>query len=444
MDLAFDASEVSPSSTSAGSVIQSLGLGMFCYQSPSPAIVTVTWGCTVLGMASTTSAGELAVAEFALKGNTGCARFHIVTYGPPDGGDLITGSYTIDAATPGAQQNTYGGDITVNLADGSVGCAAPPLTVTPTETPFPSVKATNTPLPTDTPTPIGTEGVAAKDVALVIDRSGSMADAPCTGPNDQSGCKIHEAKSAANSFIDQLIARSGFTKVGYAPFAGCYNPPLSNALCVPAPAPSNVLTSVNCNSPGASLVACLFADPTTAHNLINATQPNGGTNLCSGLSEGLKILRGPGNQLANPTTKDVVVLLTDGDNEYDASTSTGLDAACVPTGALGNDLCNSVRSGANRSLDLKTHQIARAMKANNTEIFIIQMYSDSCAPPDAIYSASDCNSNVGNADPPLVASPRLLQCMASSSPGTNDHYFKTNDATTLTSIMQVIAGMIKS
>jgi hypothetical protein len=287
------------------------------------------------------------------------------------------------------------------------------------------------------------------DSAVIIDRSGSMGDSPCSGANGQTGCKIHEAKSAANNFVDQLVTGSGNTKAGFAAYSGCYNPPLNNAVCVPRP--GDPLTPANCNLVGTYQVACLNAAVANTHTLINNTQPNGTTNICLGLKQGQKILAGPGNQNVvgspdyDPATKRFIVLLTDGANVWDATTAAGVDAACVPTGVTGGSTaCNTMRvlNDINAQLDVKTLQLATLLKAN-TEIFTVQVYDNSCVPPNATYTPPQCNTQVGNRDPVRIASARLLQCIATT-PEKNDHYFKTNDATTLGDIFTKVAYEIAS
>ncbi len=91
-------------------------------------------GCVVFGTYANASAGTLMRITLTPKTPAGCSNLHLFTYGPPDGGDVATGTYTLDAQSANPQQNTYGLDITVNLADGSTGCDATP-SVSPTATP---------------------------------------------------------------------------------------------------------------------------------------------------------------------------------------------------------------------------------------------------------------------------------------------------------------------
>ena len=62
---------------------------------------------------------------------------------------------------------------------------------------------------------------------------------------------------------------------------------------------------------------------------------------------------------------------------------------------------------------------------------------------NAIPGSSYCSSaNIGNSSPDTVADQRLLKCIASSSAGTNDHYFRANTATDLPGIFSTIAQTI--
>lgn len=135
VNLIYDGSLLSPAGFGAGPVLESLGTGVICVHDTFPS--STVWSCSAIGGVSTASAGVLADATFRVTAATGCTQLHIETYGPPDGGDSTTGTYTMaDVGEPPfdtimVQQNAYGPDITVNVADGSTGCGASPL---PTQT----------------------------------------------------------------------------------------------------------------------------------------------------------------------------------------------------------------------------------------------------------------------------------------------------------------------
>ena len=60
----------------------------------------------------------------------------------------------------------------------------------------------------------------------------------------------------------------------------------------------------------------------------------------------------------------------------------------------------------------------------------------------AVFSNSQCNSLVGNSNGDNIADRRLLKCISSSTPGTNDHYFEVQTAAQLPDVFQVIAFKI--
>ncbi len=289
------------------------------------------------------------------------------------------------------------------------------------------------------------------DSVATIDRSGSMAFG-CTGgvggpQNDASGCPIKEARDAANNFVDYLVNGSNITKIAYNPYTGCYRPPGNDANCVPA----MPIDGGNCDTPPASSqITCLNVNPFYAHQKINQTMAQGYTNLCLGLFEAMALLDGPQSQAGNPETKRFQVLLSDGDNFYNADAynapppnTNPPPAACTPTTPnqdLAGGSCSNGPPGVNeQSLDIKTAQFAQTMKADaeNVEIYVIGL--SVCDADDLIMDTGDCDAiGVDNAGDG-VADQRLLKCVASSTPGTNDHYFPTNDANDLGDIFQLVA-----
>ncbi|MDE3096831.1 MAG: hypothetical protein KGK07_12660 [Chloroflexota bacterium] len=155
--VAFDTSLLTYTTGTSGGALETSGAPTFCAP-PMTFSGRANIGCVILGQASTTSAGTLANLTFARKAAAGCVTLHVFTYGPPDGGDTTTGTFTI--SPPSApnwdvpQQNTYGPDVSVNLADGSTGCAGPAATATPTPTATGTPRAwTATPTMTPSPTP---------------------------------------------------------------------------------------------------------------------------------------------------------------------------------------------------------------------------------------------------------------------------------------------------
>ncbi|MHB8514986.1 MAG: hypothetical protein ACYDCT_06305 [Dehalococcoidia bacterium] len=162
ISLSFDNSLLSFTQGTPGGALETSGQQTFCV----PGTVLhgrASFGCAALGSIGTTSAGTLANLTFARKATTGCVTLHLFTYGPPDGGNSTTGTFTVSGSLPGSaivQQNTYDPDVSVDLADGSTGCAGPAATPTPTATgtprawtATPTMTATSTAVPTATSTP---------------------------------------------------------------------------------------------------------------------------------------------------------------------------------------------------------------------------------------------------------------------------------------------------
>jgi hypothetical protein len=124
--------------------------------------------------------------------------------------------------------------------------------------------------------------------------------------------------------------------------------------------------------------------------------------------------------------------------------------------------CNTEQKPRERQLDVRTLQLANAIKAQGVEIFVVAFaggvpncYLDQNVKYDD-HKPSDCGVITDNAAYPIgqsgpdgytnSATPnpnvRLLQCIASSNPGTKDHYFYANDASELQGIFTQIASQI--
>jgi hypothetical protein len=295
------------------------------------------------------------------------------------------------------------------------------------------------------------------DSVIAIDASGSMGGSlgNCNSTETNVGCKIREARIAANNFVDVLVNGSPITKVGYTPYRDCYDPPLiGGSNCIGSMTP---LTFVNCDTPPASSqISCLNTASATAHGKINATKPGGSTNICYGLFESKVILDGPGNQALQSSpffdekTKRFAVILTDGDNSYNSSHfNAGQNSPpteCRPSNPsqdLAGGNCSSSQGTNERDLDVKTKQFTDAMKAANIEIYVVGLNVCGTNSPSQFATASYC-SGIGNTNGDATADRRLLKCIASSTDGTNDHYFETNNATALGDIFQHVAYEIAS
>jgi hypothetical protein len=287
-------------------------------------------------------------------------------------------------------------------------------------------------------------GTVPVDAVMGIDATGSMGASPCNGSQNNSGCPIYEARNAANTFVNTLLPSTA-TQVGATRFRGCFNPPDSNSGCIPT---SSVVNLTNSASTLTSTISGFTA--------VGGT----GTNVCGGLKKVDDILFGTGHSTAS-NTRRYIILLTDGDNTYNSASyvsgSPGSpDAACRPTTSPSSSDsytstgCSSPSGGApgttsqtrERQIDTETKTEADALKAAGVEIYIVGLGvcgTDDGNTPSSSYCSS---SKIGNSDPDTVADQRLLKCIASSTNGTNDHYYTTSDPTQLSSIFGQIAQSI--
>lgn len=270
---------------------------------------------------------------------------------------------------------------------------------------------------------------AVLDTVILLDATGSMAEPPCNATQTNAGCPIKEARDAANSIVDVLAGgASGVSKVAYAPYNHCYNPPRSHPSCVT----------------GANVVG-LTTSRATLHAAVNSTtvvSSGAQTNICVALLRAQQLISGPGSRSG---ARRSIVLLADGDNNY---SRTAYDpaigyppAACRPSNPT-FDI--AIYSGCRPAwtqemeLDTKTWQVATQLKNNGVEIYVVGFGvcgSDSGQQASASYCAG-----IGNTAHDDIADRRLLKCVASSP----DHYFEEASASQLTATFQAIAWEIAS
>jgi hypothetical protein len=316
-------------------------------------------------------------------------------------------------------------------------------------------------------------GTQFMDVALVLDSTNSMQGNPIT-----------QAKQATEDFKDILLGNnpSGNVGVGFTPFRGCYRADSPYAY---APLPSSKSNCVHQENQ----VTYLGTDSTLLSNRIDAIDATGGsgTNVCNGLAKGWEILDGSGNHLAEDGNLRFLILLSDGDNNYNGSyayedspydsphtynsypcrpwlsctsplnvgesnySSNPCEDDTIGTSDVGELDDSSPSSGCGstnskrreRQSDRETYEIAEAMKNETEEIIIFVVAFGACSGDSATtYTDAQCDSQIGNADSENIADQRLLKCIASSAATTNDHYFYTNDADDLPGIFTAIANQI--
>jgi hypothetical protein len=265
------------------------------------------------------------------------------------------------------------------------------------------------------------------DAVVGLDVTGSMRRPPCDITLQNDGCPIWEARQAAHGFVDILLNREGgATQIGVAPYRGCYNPPRLFVNCVSG---DNVID--------------LTADGTTVHAGIDAVMPEGatGTNVCLALHKSTELLRGP-NAQPGERTRRFIVLLTDGDNTYNAN-SFGEGAppeACRPLDAATSDeytgtQCHDAQP-REIELDVATHAYASEVKAQGIQVYVVGFAV--CGADDGQTAGPAYCSGIGGSAHDNAADQRLLKCIASS-PG---HFHRVSSAEELSNIFQLIAWEI--
>jgi Flp pilus assembly protein TadG len=277
-------------------------------------------------------------------------------------------------------------------------------------------------------------GIVPSDTVLMVDATGSMGASPCNGSQNNSGCPIWEAKQAAHAFNDLFLGSdSSMTQVGYAPFRGCHNPPRTYSGCTT-------------NTQRVDLTSTK-SGVTSAINATNALGGSG-TNVCLALFKAREMFNGPNAQTAGNTVKSLVIL-SDGDNTYNVNSYSSSQGApptsCRPSsGASSSDgdvssNCTGAQS-RERSVDTRTKTLADTLRGEGVEIYVIAFGvcgSFNTNTPTAAYCGG-----IGNGDHDNTADQRLLKCIASSTPGTNDHYYRVPTAADLPAVFEEVARAI--
>lgn len=302
-------------------------------------------------------------------------------------------------------------------------------------------------------------GIQAIDTYLAIDATGSMGDSPCSAYQTQSGCPIKEAKDAAIEFTDILLddaPGSSLTQVGVGAFRGCYYEPRSvveqgtgRQRCITL---SQMVTDLSTDkSYLTSRISGIWAIDHTAGT--PPLQPSNGTgsNVCLAMYKGAygssSILFDPNHGQTASNTLKILVILSDGDNNYAGSLvyqSSPLfpPVECRPSQyytSSDNYLDSSCRSAQTRerSVDTKTKTLADTLKSQGVEIYVVGFGVCGTA------NSNLCNpSLIGGTSHDNTADRNLLKCIASSTSGTNDHYFEASTASQLPDIFSQIAREI--
>jgi hypothetical protein len=316
-------------------------------------------------------------------------------------------------------------------------------------------------------------GIQAVDTYLAIDATGSMGDSPCTAYQTQSGCPIKEAKDAATNFTNILLndTSASYTKVGVGAFRGCYNPPRSSLYdgrerCVTV---SQMVTDLSTNKSYVnSRISGIWAIGHTSGTAPLQPDSGSGTNVCLAMYKGAVGtsfgLFGPNGQTATNTLK-ILVILSDGDNTYNGdvvyqSSPQSPPTDCRPASGYSSSdpylgstcfTSSSLYEGGHRyyysdqtremSMDTKTKTLATTLKNSGVEIYVVGFGVCGTNDPNQFPTTSYCNG-IGNSNYDSVADRRLLKCIASSTTGTNDHYFEVTTASQLPDVFGQIARQI--
>jgi Flp pilus assembly protein TadG len=250
------------------------------------------------------------------------------------------------------------------------------------------------------------------DLVMVLDETGSMR-----------GQDLANAQAAARQLVGMLLPDpTGNTAVGLAPFRMSYfggrNCRWYWYECVPN-----------------SHIVGLTGNSSALLSAINRLSGDGNTNICMGLWKGSQILFGPGGH-TDPDTRRIIVLLSDGDNNPHHRADSTWPAECD----FGRD--SSIGAGCNTSdsvtniLDRKTYELARSLKARGVEIYVVGF--GLCGTNDRTEPCDPGKIGTGGADNDR----NLLKCIASSTPGTTDHYFEAENTSELVSIFRAIGAGI--
>jgi hypothetical protein len=220
---------------------------------------------------------------------------------------------------------------------------------------------------------------------------------------------------AANGFVDFLFGTGTSSRVGEASFNFCYYDP--------PPTPPVLNNGQNqCISQQQHTIG--LTDETAAaelHDTINSNIAWGGRNVCVGLLKAQELLSD-----ARDDVKKTLLLLTDGDNNfnYNTSTATYPPPECRSIGPAQQSVVCSSAIGAELDMDTKTAALAAELKASGVEIYVIGF--DVCG-MDGLNTDDGSTQTtpgycgaVGNGDNDRKADQRLLKCVASSP----NHFFR--------------------
>jgi hypothetical protein len=276
---------------------------------------------------------------------------------------------------------------------------------------------------------------AAIDLGMSIDDTGSMDSGCNSTQTDTDGtCPIREAREGAKVLIDIVGVGdgSGIAAGSMVPARGCYNSSGSGG-CVDFSGSGNKVIDLTTNK-------------TTLVNGINALVAAGGsgTNICTGaFYSGDRVLNSPA---ARTNARKVVVILSDFANTGGSQTpfpSPYSSTKCARSGSTTNAHINAQ--------DRKTLEEVNLHKAAGVEFFVIGYNISGTATTEAcnsgntwsttILAGSQSGTRDSSTDP---WDRRLAKCVASSTAGTNDHYFEAPTSAALNAAFTQIGKIIST
>jgi hypothetical protein len=310
-------------------------------------------------------------------------------------------------------------------------------------------------------------GVVPVDAYITLDATGSMNDGNGTPGestedcnNTQTGgrtgslvCPIHEAKEGAEAFVDTLIADGSTdttTVVGMGAFRGCYNLPRNNTKCIDATAPGSQITGLTSDKP--TLMTGIGNIQAVRYGSGSGTPSGGsGTNICQALKKAQSVIFGAGSHAASNTQR-YIIILSDGDNVYNAAevyqaSPQSPESPCMPAdpntsqGDVSASCRNDTQTQEARVDDL-SYDMAETLKGQGVQIFVIAFSVCGGIQSSSVLCDPSGIGSSGSLHTDFIADHRLMKCIASSTPGTNDHYFETATATELPTIFEEIAQQI--
>ncbi len=294
------------------------------------------------------------------------------------------------------------------------------------------------------------------DITIVLDDTGTMKSG-CNSAQTNSNCPIKQAKDASNAFVDDLLGTNptGILQIGVLRFRGCYGDQRYNPVSGEDPDRGCVLFSE---------FQDLTTNKTALHAAINNAYGKGGfpgTNICAGLDEGWNLVTGLDSR---PNSAKVIIVLSDGDNRYSDGAQSDSRGNPVPNvyplpqnGGTGDCMePNPSQNGSNYGsdyddrvdgLDDLTYAKALEIMAADIEIYVAG-YKVSGSDSGALCDESTV-TNIGGgyrrqrfSNPTDSRDRNMNKCIASSTPGTNDHYFEAPAPEDIPAAFNAIASSI--